>query len=161
MTLGEKIQRLRKSNGMSQEQLAEKITISRQAISKWELGESIPDVENIKQLSRLFCVSTDYLLNDDFDSDTDIPAVKTNNDNMKMKFCKKQNFHFLVISSLVSLLAMIVILFIGRYVAMPDINFGFGYEFLGKTLTVCGLIAVIAITVILNFRYRLKFAHHE
>ncbi|MDR2182634.1 MAG: helix-turn-helix domain-containing protein [Clostridiales bacterium] len=62
MTLGEKIQVLRKQSGMSQEQLAERITISRQAISRWELNESVPDVDNIVQLSRIFGVSTDYLL---------------------------------------------------------------------------------------------------
>ena len=62
MTLGEKIQALRKQSGMSQEQLAERITISRQAISRWELNESIPDTDNIVQLSRIFGVSTDYLL---------------------------------------------------------------------------------------------------
>ena len=62
MTLGEKILILRKQNGLSQEQLAEKISISRQAISRWELNESIPDVDNIVQLSKVFNVSTDYLL---------------------------------------------------------------------------------------------------
>ena len=62
MTLGEKIQALRKQSGMSQEQLAERITISRQAISRWELNESVPDVDNIVQLSQIFGVSTDYLL---------------------------------------------------------------------------------------------------
>ena len=76
--LGEKILRLRKNNGFSQEELASRLTVSRQAISKWELGESVPDTENIMQLSKLFGVSTDYLLNDDYESDMDIPAVKTN-----------------------------------------------------------------------------------
>jgi len=64
MSLGEKIQVLRKQSGMSQEQLAERITISRQAISRWELNESVPDVDNIVQLSQIFGVSTDYLLKD-------------------------------------------------------------------------------------------------
>ena len=71
MTLGEKIQILRKQRGLSQEQLAEKITISRQAISRWELNESIPDVENILQLSKVFNVSTDFLLTG---AALDIPA---------------------------------------------------------------------------------------
>lgn len=62
MTLGEKIHVLRKQSGMSQEQLAERITVSRQAISKWELGESLPDIDNVVQISRVFDVSTDYLL---------------------------------------------------------------------------------------------------
>jgi len=69
MMLGEKIQRLRREKGMSQEQLAARLTISRQAISKWELGESTPDTENVVQLSKLFDVSTDYLLNDEMDID--------------------------------------------------------------------------------------------
>jgi len=68
--LGRKIQQLRKDNGMSQEDLASKLTISRQAISKWELGESVPDTENIVQLSKLFGVTTDYLLKDDYESET-------------------------------------------------------------------------------------------
>ena len=62
MTFGEKLQALRKQSGMSQEQLAERITISRQAISRWELNESVPDIDNIVQLSQIFGVSTDYLL---------------------------------------------------------------------------------------------------
>lgn len=86
MTLGEKIQQLRKEKGMSQEQLAAQITVSRQAISKWELGESIPDIENIMQLSKLFHVSTDYLLNSEYESDKDIPAVKVNSDVIKTEY---------------------------------------------------------------------------
>ena len=64
MTLGEKIQILRKQHGMSQEQLSALTAVSRQAISKWEVGESIPDVDNIVQLSEIFGVTTDYLLKD-------------------------------------------------------------------------------------------------
>jgi transcriptional regulator with XRE-family HTH domain len=84
MKFGEKLQQLRKSNGLSQEQLAEKVTVSRQAVSKWELGESIPDTDNIVQLSKLFGVTTDYLLNDDFESDLDLPAVKQNGESVRL-----------------------------------------------------------------------------
>ncbi|ERK31906.1 helix-turn-helix domain-containing protein [Clostridium intestinale] len=62
MTLGKRIQELRKKINFSQEQLAEKLEVSRQAISKWELDQSIPDTDKIIQLSYLFRVSTDYLL---------------------------------------------------------------------------------------------------
>ena len=86
MNLGYKIHQLRKANGMSQEELALQLTISRQAISKWELGESVPDTENVVQLSKLFGVSTDYLLNDEYDSDTDIPAVKVSNEKIERKY---------------------------------------------------------------------------
>lgn len=68
MTFGEKIQMLRKSCGWSQEQLAEQIHVSRQALSKWENGTAIPDTNNVVQLAKLFGVSTDYLLLDEADT---------------------------------------------------------------------------------------------
>ncbi|WP_195922142.1 helix-turn-helix domain-containing protein [Lactobacillus crispatus] len=62
MRLGQKIAALRKKNNFSQETLAEKMNISRQAVSKWESEQSIPDIEKIVALSELFGVTTDYLL---------------------------------------------------------------------------------------------------
>lgn len=61
MKLSDKIVRLRKSNGMSQEELADKLGVSRQAISRWEMGTAMPDATNILQLSRLFQVTTGKL----------------------------------------------------------------------------------------------------
>ena len=65
MELKDKILYLRKKNAISQEQLAEKLNISRQAVSRWETGTAQPDAENILQLSKLFAVSADFLLNND------------------------------------------------------------------------------------------------
>jgi len=62
MTLGEKLKSARKSVGLTQEQLAEKLLVSRQAITKWEADKGMPDIENLKQLSKLLNVSIDYLL---------------------------------------------------------------------------------------------------
>lgn len=62
MNLSKKIYELRKAHGMSQEQLAEKLNVSRQSISKWESGESSPEIERLIELSNVFDVSTDYLL---------------------------------------------------------------------------------------------------
>ena len=76
MRLAEKIVGLRKSRGMSQEELAEKLGVSRQAISRWEQGTAMPDASNILQLSRLFGTTADYLLNDDYESDDDLPQVR-------------------------------------------------------------------------------------
>lgn len=76
MRLGEKIQTLRKQKGMSQEQLASKITVSRQAVSKWELNETIPDIENLIQLSKILESSLDYLLDDTVKVVSDIPIIK-------------------------------------------------------------------------------------
>ena len=64
MNTGKKIQKLRKENNLSQEQLAEKFGVSRQSVSKWESDQSVPDIYNIIQLSNLFGVSTDYFLKD-------------------------------------------------------------------------------------------------
>lgn len=66
MSFGEKLQNLRKAKGLSQYQLAMQLNVSRQTISKWELGASLPDVENIIEISRFFDTSIDYLLKDDF-----------------------------------------------------------------------------------------------
>ncbi len=76
MKLSEKILSLRKQSGMSQEELAEKLNVSRQAISRWEVGSAQPDAGNILQLSKLFGVTCDYLLNDDYESDRDVPQIK-------------------------------------------------------------------------------------
>ncbi|MBU3874311.1 helix-turn-helix transcriptional regulator [Faecalicatena sp. AGMB00832] len=62
MTIGEKIQKCRKEQKMSQEELAGRLGVSRQAVSKWELNESVPDTENVIELGRIFNVSLDYLL---------------------------------------------------------------------------------------------------
>ena len=62
MKLGQKIAELRKKSGLFQEALAEKMNVSRQAVSKWESNQSIPDIEKIVDLSELFGVTTDYLL---------------------------------------------------------------------------------------------------
>ena len=65
MRLEEKLTVLRKESGYTQLDLAEKVRVSRQAISKWETGRVLPSAENLKYLSELFGVSVDYLLNDD------------------------------------------------------------------------------------------------
>lgn len=65
MNLGEKILKLRKEKGMSQEALAEKIGTSRQAVSKWENNQGFPETEKLLQLSNIFGVSTDFLLKDE------------------------------------------------------------------------------------------------
>jgi len=65
MDIGRKIQEHREKNGFSQETLAEKVGVSRQSISKWELGQALPEIDKIVQLSHLFKVSTDLLLHEE------------------------------------------------------------------------------------------------
>ncbi len=64
MKLGEKIKEARKQCGLSQEQLAEKMAVSRSAVAKWEANNGLPDVDNLKALAQLLNVSVDYLLDD-------------------------------------------------------------------------------------------------
>ena len=65
MTLGQKLKEIRKRVGLSQEQLAEVMNVSRQAITKWENDGGLPDVSNLQELSKVFGITVDYLLNDD------------------------------------------------------------------------------------------------
>ena len=65
MEIGKKIMNLRKKNGLSQEELAEKVGVARQTISKWELGETSPDLKESKELSKIFNVSLDELTDND------------------------------------------------------------------------------------------------
>ncbi len=65
MTTGEKIKEARTAAGLSQEQFAEKLCISRQAVTKWETGRGMPDIMNLKAISALLDVSIDWLLNED------------------------------------------------------------------------------------------------
>lgn len=80
MILADKIIELRKKAGMSQEELAEKLGVSRQSVSKWEMAQSTPDLNRILKMSEIFGVTTDYLLKDKIDltkpdSTADIPIA--------------------------------------------------------------------------------------
>lgn len=68
MNFGEKISNLRKKKNLSQEELAEKIGVTRQTISKWELEETTPDIKQAKELSKIFNVSLDELINNDINN---------------------------------------------------------------------------------------------
>ncbi|CUX51295.1 helix-turn-helix domain-containing protein [Clostridium sp. C105KSO13] len=75
MILAEKIMKLRKQNGWSQEELAMKLNISRQSVSKWESTAAIPDLDKIIKLSEIFEVSTDYLLKDELEDEARVGTI--------------------------------------------------------------------------------------
>ena len=83
MILADKIIKLRKKEGWSQEELAEKMDVSRQSVSKWEGAQSIPELEKILQLSNLFGVTTDYLLKDEIEEE-EFSQEATNSDIKKI-----------------------------------------------------------------------------
>ena len=129
MTFGEKIQFLRKQNGMSQEQLASQLTVSRQAISKWELDNSVPDTDNVVQLAKLFKVSADYLLNDDIEYDTNNSATKIDTNGNKCAMKAKTAFilgiGIIVIGFIVSLVGLV------HYQRELVIAIGFSIQIIG------------------------------
>lgn len=132
MTLGEKLLYLRKNKGLSQEQLAAHVTVSRQAVSKWELGESLPDTENVIQLTKIFNVSADFLLNDEIDisigstenvnQDKDVipfmleKEIKDDTDLLALKTCKQRTNNKIWIPLLSSVL--VIVLIVGLYFSL-------------------------------------------
>lgn len=80
MTFGEKLRSARKSVGLTQEQLSERLFVSRQAITKWESDKGLPDIENLRQLSVLLGVSIDYLLDSGERIDLSVTREKINLD---------------------------------------------------------------------------------
>lgn len=95
MNMQDKLIMLRKKAGLSQDDLAEKINVSRQAISRWENGTALPDALNVLQLSKMFHVTTDYLLNDDYESDGDIPVVQKVKQETDDLISKKKMLHLI------------------------------------------------------------------
>lgn len=79
MTIGQKITQLRSAVGLSQEQLAEKVSVSRQSVSKWEMDQALPQIDKVLQLCELFSVSCDQLLHDKIDISKPSVAEKGKN----------------------------------------------------------------------------------
>lgn len=119
MTFGEKIQKLRKQQGFSQEVLAEKVTVTRQTISKWELDQSTPDLEFIAQLSDIFNVSTDYLIKEELSEPAARPTQKK-----RFPLSEKARRMTFVLWS-VTLLAAVVVCLICDYFTSDSLAWSF------------------------------------
>lgn len=98
MELNEKLISLRKKNKLTQIQVAEALTVSRQAISNWETGAVLPSTDNLKALSRLYQVPADSLLNDDTDlfAGSVEKTAENNNTNSKFSILKKRRAIILI-----------------------------------------------------------------
>lgn len=156
MTLAEKIQNLRKEHQLSQDQLAAELGVSRQSVSKWELGDSKPDVDRILQLSRYFQVSTDYLLKDDWGEDrqnlqqqntaseTDFSQTSPDNDTPKKKYPL-----FLLLISAVMLIAVCSGKFTTIFIALTTAIVAAGHILIP-------LLLILALLTFLRERYKKK-----
>lgn len=92
MQLAEKIFNERKRLGWSQEQLAEHMEVSRQAVSKWESGQSLPDLDKLVLMSQIFGVSTDYLLKEDISFSENVTSAIDNTSPMESNSSTENNF---------------------------------------------------------------------
>ena len=112
MNLGKKILELRKKENLSQEQLAEKMNVTRQTISKWELNETTPDIKQAKELSRLFKISLDELTENDM---TTLVMQKVSNTEklagLVLKVSKWLGVCFLIIL-VIDIISFIIFMFI-------------------------------------------------
>ena len=130
MNFSEKLLTLRKANDLTQEQLAEKLDVSRQSVSKWESGQATPDLEKIVALSTVFNVTTDYLLKS---SEIDDLSVKTEmlEKQQQMMLVREQKQHRIfecVMYALAVYMIFFAVYFIGHFhfwewVANPSVFF--------------------------------------
>lgn len=122
MTLGEKIFELRKKGGLSQEQLGEKINVTRQTISNWELGETSPNPEQLKQLSKELNISIDELLDNDVQ---DIIVKKVSNteklSGLVLKILKWIGIIF-IIFLIIDVVSLILFIYVKNNKGSVDIN---------------------------------------
>ncbi|MBO1308876.1 helix-turn-helix transcriptional regulator [Enterococcus sp. 669A] len=152
MDLSEKILKLRKSKGLSQDELGEQLGVSRQSVSKWESGHSTPELDKITKLANIFDVTTDYLLQP---SETDELVLKTSMLEREQKRIldqqtKTKNRQFTIVSSIIALIMILAVAIISKYVMFPD--YGEGHVMLGKTILACSSLLVISITIFLNWK---------
>lgn len=108
MSLPEKLLFLRKQNGLTQMDLAEKLNVSRQAISRWEVGTAAPSTDNLKELSNLYDVSVDYLLGD-HSEDMSVISDTQEKQNQHVQLGSNKKMH-LVIIALSLVLAIVTVI---------------------------------------------------
>lgn len=109
MTLSEKMIALRRQQGLSQQDLADRLGVSRQAISRWETGAVQPLADSVKSLAQVFQVSTDYLLNDDLDTPTPPPTAQPAPPQEKPKSARKHRKWLLALAALAAAAVLILV----------------------------------------------------
>lgn len=107
MQFRDKLFKLRKNAGLTQAELAEAINVSRQAISKWEMGTAVPDVANMLALSKTFNVSIDYLVNDEMNNEQDSSIVKATAAVFKL------NYQYILVRVIVAICVIVIVLIVG------------------------------------------------
>ena len=172
LILADKIINLRKKNGWSQEELAEKLGVTRQSISKYEGAQSIPDLDKILKLSEIFGVTTDYLIKDELEEEEYAPSQMQENESESDRSVHKvtmemANEYLQIIdwtagktafATMLCILSPIVLLMLGAMSEMPDYHIS---ENAAAGIGICVLIVLIAIAVTIFILCGMKTKKYE
>ncbi len=152
MDFSEKLLTLRKAKNLTQEELAEKLNVSRQSVSKWESGQAVPELDKIVAISLVFDVTTDYLLKS---SEIDDLSVKTEmlekqQEQMLAREQRQQKIRECVLYGIVIYLIFFALYFLGRalfweYIFWESKMWGFG-------IAIAGFLAATAAVVFVCVR---------
>lgn len=172
MILADKIINLRKKNGWSQEELAEKLGVTRQSVSKYEGAQSIPDLDKILKLSEVFGVTTDYLIKDELEEEeyarSQMQENESESDRIVHKVTMEMANEYLQIidwsagktafATMLCILSPIVLLMLGVMSEMPNYHIS---ENAAAGIGVCVLIVLIAIAVMIFILCGMKTKKYE
>lgn len=140
MTLGERLVKLRKEKGLSQEEVAEKLNVSRQSVSKWELDQSLPDFDKIIPLCELYEIETDELLKGSSDKKTE-EEIYNERSLLKGNYVRKERAKAVCISLIIFVLAIV-------WVIVAD-----SLSFVSDEITASGFL-IIGMLGVVNLVYR-------
>lgn len=142
MILADKIISLRKKAGWSQEELARQLGVTRQSVSKWEGAQSVPDLDKVLQISRLFGVSTDYLLKDDAEEEQ--PAAAAEDESPLRQVTMEQASQYLALATFLCVLSPIPLIALAGLSDMGRLR-----ENAAAGLGLCVMIGLAAVAVVL------------
>ncbi len=168
MILAEKIIALRKKAGWSQEELAYQMGVSRQSVSKWESGTSIPDLERILKLSQAFDVSTDYLLKEEMEADPVSIAMEADRDEVQKTVTLEMANQFMDIkirgakkaaSGIAAyVLSPVMLIFLGGLTELKDVNIS---ENMAGGLGVAILLLIVGIATVFFVMNGMKMESYQ
>ncbi len=162
MDFSEKLVSLRKQRGLTQEELAEKIGVSRQSISKWESKVSFPDLEKIVKLSEVFNVSIDYLLKENGEDGHEIPLEKKDGVRKKLSLEEVKTYLQLngraseIISAAIMLFILSPISLINLSVVGEQNSYGLSEDVaIGLGMIISLIVVVIAVSLLIINHHRM------
>ncbi|MCL2772954.1 MAG: helix-turn-helix domain-containing protein [Oscillospiraceae bacterium] len=164
MNLADKVQNLRREKQLSQEELAEKLDISRQSVSKWESGLAMPEIDKLIMLSEIFGVTTDYLLKSDesFHPDSSNTLNISNDEDISEKEEMKRLLYLMKFGMIISLLSVSSL--IGQFllnilsiISNNNLGYSIGYN-LCFVLSVIGLVLTFGAKISINFKYKKNYS---